>query len=40
MTVSYMFTDEELDDIQAAALERQISTEELIRRAVLDDLAA
>jgi hypothetical protein len=40
MTVSYLFTDEELDDIKNAAEERHIKPEELIRRAVLEDLAA
>lgn len=40
MTVNYLFTDEELSDIREAAAERHLKMEELIRRAVLDDLAA
>jgi hypothetical protein len=40
MTVEYLFTDEEMTDIQAAADEHHEKVEELIRRAVLDKLAA
>lgn len=40
MTVTYLFTDEELEDIEAAAQERHVKPEELIRRAVLENLAA
>ena len=39
-TLTYLFTDEELTDIHAAAAEHEIQPEELIRRAVLDALAA
>lgn len=39
-TISYLFTDEELADIKAAAEEHHVQVEELIRRAVLDKIAA
>jgi hypothetical protein len=39
-TISYLFTDEELADIQAAAEEHHVKPEELIRQAVLDKIAA
>jgi hypothetical protein len=40
LTIAYLFTDEELDDIASAALEHHVKAEELIREAVLDKLAA
>lgn len=33
------FDDEELDDLKACALERGMTVEDLVRTAVLDDLA-
>lgn len=39
-TINYMFTDEELADIAAAAEEHHLKVEELIRQAVLDKIAA
>lgn len=39
-TISYLFTDEELADIKAAATEHHQKMEELIRQAVLEKLAA
>lgn len=39
-TIAYLFTDEELADINAAAAEHHMKPEELIRQAVLDKLAA
>jgi|JI10StandDraft_1071094.scaffolds.fasta_scaffold38098_2 hypothetical protein len=40
VTIGYLFTDEELADIKAAADEHQKTTDELIRQAVLEALAA
>lgn len=40
MTLMQLFTDEELEDIKAAAEEHMIRMEELIRSAVLDRLVA
>jgi hypothetical protein len=39
-TLTYLFTDEEIADIKAAAEEHHIKVEELVRQAVLEKLVA
>lgn len=39
-TLTYLFTDEEIEDIRAAAEEHHVKVEELVRQAVLEKIAA